>query len=83
MARSWIVAIILIGACGPSRATRTALDELDHLGAECSSRAATIGETAPSRAEGERLLSEARDACVVEARAYCTAHHLDCSEVLP
>ena len=73
----------LLHGCGPSRATRTALDELHRLGAECEAHALAIGETAPSLAEGRALLAQERERCIAHGHTYCAEHHLDCSEVLP
>lgn len=71
----------LLSGCGPSRATRTALDEANRMAAECRTNAAAIAESAPSIEEGERLLELEQVRCAVAGCAYCTSHHLDCSSL--
>lgn len=84
----WFVAALVClsltaHACGPSRATRTALDEIRSVEAACQARAVEIAETAPSLDEGRRLLGVEGARCAEAGRVFCAAHHLDCSEVLP
>jgi hypothetical protein len=79
-----ILVVLMLGACGrPSRATRTALDEVHALDAECRARARAVAESATSLEEGRAQLVVESAGCVERARVFCLAHHLDCSEVLP
>ncbi len=81
---SVIFVILMLSACAgrPSRATRTALDEVETLNTECRTRALAVGETAPSLEEGRARLAVERQGCLDRATAFCAAHHLDCTEVL-
>lgn len=83
--RALFLALALVAcACGrPSRATRTALDELHALDAQCQASAAAAAEEATSYADGQARLDAAREGCITRAHAYCDAHRLDCSEILP
>lgn len=76
-----IVACLALASCGPSPATRTAIDEGRRITAECEQHASEIAENATSLAEGRAALDAERARCVAVGCGYCAAHHLDCASV--
>lgn len=73
-----VASMLALSACGPT-ATEAAIRDLHRIGDECSANAARIAETAPSRAEGIRLLDAERARCLAAACAYCDRYAIDCA----
>jgi hypothetical protein len=71
-----------LAACGAT-ATETLRAEARAIGEQCAQHATEIAEAAPTHAEGVAALIAERTRCEAEARAFCSEHDLDCSEVLP
>jgi hypothetical protein len=84
---AWFVGAVLcmalaLPACGAS-ATETLRAEARAIGQQCADHAVEIAAAAPTHAEGVAALIAERTRCEAEARAFCSEHDLDCSEVLP
>ena len=85
----WFTTIALIcfslPACGPSPATRTALDEVRALDAQCSSELDALDFAPGPNLDGEARLQAVLAGCRDRAAAFCTAHHLthEITEVCP
>jgi hypothetical protein len=84
----WFVGAVLMlcmtlaPACGAT-ATDSLRAEARAIGSRCADHATDLARAAPTHAEGVEVLIAERTRCEAEARAFCSEHELDCSELLP
>lgn len=72
--------ICMVAACGPSRATRTALDEVRRLDAQCSAELDALHFDPGPNPDGDARIQAVLTACRERASAFCAAHHIDHSD---
>ncbi len=66
---------LALTACGPSRATRTAQDEVRVMDAQCSAELDALHFDPGPNPDGEARVQAVLAGCQERAHAFCAAHH--------